>query len=431
MPTTSVNDMQTTDPLKTAAQKTAAIIGAGPAGLMAAERLASQGIRVDVYDAMPSVARKFLLAGIGGMNITHSEDYDTFVSRYREAAAPLRPMLDDFGPQALRDWIHELGIETFVGTSGRVFPKDMKAAPLLRAWLQRLRQQGVTFHPRHRWTGLNPTGNGLEWQFTHPDGTTSIRPDAVVLALGGASWPKLGSDGRWSPLLEQQGVSFEAFKATNCGFEIPWSDFMRERFAGTPVKHVHLSMTTLSGGTESKTGEFIVSDYGIEGSLVYALSAPLREVMLNNPAAARLTLDWLPHTGVEQVVAKLAQPRKGMSFSNVLRKKLNLPAITNALLKECCPELDLNDHKAVAQALKAMRLPAVTATRPLDEVISCAGGVCFDAVNNDLMLSAMPGVFVAGEMLDWEAPTGGYLLTACFATGRWAGNAAARFTLRR
>lgn len=403
-----------------------AIIGAGPAGLMAAERIATAGYQVEVFDAMPSVARKFLLAGVGGMNITHSEDYPLFVQRYREASPALQPMLDAFPPAALRQWIHDLGIDTFVGSSGRVFPTDMKAAPLLRRWLQRLRQQGVVFHPRQRWIGWQQDEQGLCWQFRGPDGEHEQRFSAVVLALGGASWPKLGSDGRWVDVLQQAGVAVTPLQASNCGFELPWSDYLRERFAGTPVKHIRLSLTNSDGSSESKTGEFVITDYGVEGSLVYALSAPLRQRWQQQPEQARLILDWLPHSSLEQISAKLQQPRKGMSFANVLRKKLHLPPLAGALLKECCPHLDPNDSQAVAAALKAMPLPAVTATRPITEAISCAGGVQFAALTPDLMLKELPGVFAAGEMLDWEAPTGGYLLTACFATGRYAGDALLR-----
>ncbi len=398
-----------------------AVIGAGPAGLMAAEEIARHGYQPEVFDAMPSVARKFLLAGIGGMNITHSEALPHFLQRYREAEVHLQPMINDFTPEALREWIHTLGVETFIGTSGRVFPKDMKAAPLLRAWLHRLRQQGVAFHPRHRWTGWRRENDQLIWEIENPEGKKDYQFDAVVLALGGASWPKLGSDGAWCNTLEQQQVDIEPLKASNCGFEIPWSSFIQQRFAGTPVKHVQLTIRNHLGETESRTGEFIVSHYGIEGSLVYALSAPLRECMLHAPESACLTLDWLPHSSEEQLIRKLSQPRKGLSFPNVLKKKLNLPPIANALLRECYPQLDVGNHQAVATALKAMRLPAVTATRPIEEVISCAGGIKFSELDPQLMLRKIPGVFAAGEMLDWEAPTGGYLLTACFASGRWAG----------
>ncbi|APR67643.1 MAG: aminoacetone oxidase family FAD-binding enzyme [Oceanospirillales bacterium] len=398
-----------------------AVIGAGPAGLMAAEHIANAGLAVDVFDAMPSVARKFLLAGIGGMNITHAEDYDTLVTRYGGAQSQLKPILDDIPPLELRAWIHALGVDTFVGTSQRVFPTDMKAAPLLRAWLHRLRSSGVTFHPRHRWTGWNNNTPQDGWVFATPDGEVTHQFDAVVLALGGASWAKLGSDGRWCEPLAQMQVDIAPLKPTNCGFEIPWSDFIRERFAGTPLKNIAVSITDKNGYTEYKKGEFVLSEYGIEGSLIYAISAPLRDLIdTNGEKTAEFFLDWLPNMTVEQIIKKLDQPRKGMSFSNVLRKKLNLPALTNALLKECCPTLNNNNSTDVANAIKAMPMRPQQ-TRPIDEAISSAGGVRFNSTNNDLMLEQLPGVFVAGEMLDWEAPTGGYLLTACFATGKRAG----------
>ena len=398
-----------------------AVIGAGPAGLMAAEHIANAGLAVDVFDAMPSVARKFLLAGIGGMNITHAEDYDTLATRYGGAQSQLKPILDDLPPLELRAWIHALGVDTFVGTSQRVFPTDMKAAPLLRAWLHRLRSSGVIFHPRHRWTGWNNNTPQDGWVFATPDGEVTHQFDAVVLALGGASWAKLGSDGRWCEPLAQMQVDIAPLKPTNCGFEIPWSDFIRERFAGTPLKNIAVSITDKNGNTEYKKGEFVLSEYGIEGSLIYAISAPLRDLIdTNGEKTAEFFLDWLPNMTVEQIINKLDQPRKGMSFSNVLRKKLNLPALTNALLKECCPTLNNNNSTDVANAIEAMPMRPQQ-TRPIDEAISSAGGVRFNSTNNDLMLEQLPGVFVAGEMLDWEAPTGGYLLTACFATGKRAG----------
>lgn len=405
-----------------------AIIGAGPAGLMAAEQLAQAGCSVHVYDAMPSVARKFLLAGVGGMNITHAEPHQQFVQRYREAEPRLRPILDAFPAETLRAWIHDLGIDTFIGSSQRVFPTDMKAAPLLRAWLHRLRQQGVTFHSRHRCLGWQQDEHGIVWEFAQSDQIQQERFAGVVLALGGASWSKLGSDGRWTEWFTRNGIAIAPLQASNCGFELPWSDFLKERYAGTPIKHValrlapsHSSNHATSTDEDAKIGEFIISHYGLEGSLVYALSAPLRQRLQHAPNDAFLIVDWLPHNPLADIQKKLAQPRKGMSFANVLRKKLNLPAICVTLLKECLPELNSNDPAAVAQALKAMPLPNVTTTRPIDEAISCAGGVCFSAVNEQLMLTQLPGVFIAGEMLDWEAPTGGYLLTACFATGKHAG----------
>lgn len=401
-----------------------AIIGAGPAGLMAAEQLASAGHPVRVFDAMPSVARKFLLAGIGGMNITHSEPFSPFLSRYREAAPFLQPYLTALPPDALRAWIHDLGIDTFVGSSGRVFPTDMKAAPLLRAWLSRLKKQGVQFEMKHRWTGLEQQSQGWVWHFTTPTAEESWQFDKVVLALGGASYPRLGSDGAWQEILRPLGVQIHEFKASNCGFELPWSLYIQQRFAGTPLKHIGLSLTNLAGHTESKIGEVVLSQYGLEGSLVYALSAPLRELLLHRSEQAQLHLDWLPHLSADKIRTELSQSKKGDSLSNVLRKKFKLPPLASALLTDCLPQLDKKDPSALAQALKKMPLPAVTATRPIAEAISCAGGIALTAVTDQLMLHALPNVFVAGEMLDWEAPTGGYLLTACFATGFAAGLAA-------
>lgn len=404
---------------KTQPQKTIAIIGAGPAGLMAAEQVAMAGHNVHVFDAMPSVARKFLLAGVGGMNITHAEDYARFITRYREASAALRPMLDAFSPDDLRDWIHQLGIQTFVGSSKRVFPTDMKAAPLLRAWLHRLRKHGVNFHARHRWQGPLKSIND-QWCFDTPEGEKHFAFDAVVFALGGASWARLGSDGSWVPYFLEAGINVSPLKPSNCGFELPWSDFIKARFAGTPIKNIGLRLAN-SKPASAKKGEFIVSEYGIEGSLIYALSAELRKQHEQDPENAYLLLDWLVQFDEAEIIKKLSQSRKGESFTNKLRKKLKLPPIAPALIKECCPELNTQDDAAVAKALKAMPLPRVTQTRPIDEAISSAGGVPFSELTDGLMLKRCPGIFVAGEMLDWEAPTGGYLLTACFATGRCAG----------
>ncbi|KEA65601.1 NAD(FAD)-utilizing dehydrogenase [Marinobacterium lacunae] len=416
-----------TQPADTQSKPTVAIIGAGPAGLMAAEQIASAGIAVEVFDSKPSVARKFLLAGIGGMNITHAEPYEDFVTRYGEARPYLQPMLDAFTPQQLRDWIHDLGIETFVGSSNRVFPTGMKAAPLLRAWLHRLREQGVVFHPRHRWSGWVDGQPQAGWRFDTPDGEIVRRFDAVVLALGGASWAKLGSDGRWFEPLAKAGITLNPLLPSNCGFEMNWSAFVQERFGGTPIKNIALSITTPGGREITRKGEFLITGYGIEGSLIYALSAPLRDLLFSDSEQpAELRLDWLPAHREETIQTKLSQPRKGLSFANLLRKRLHLPPVTSALLKECCPQLDTQDPKAIARALKSMPLRPV-ATRPIDEAISSAGGVPFDEVNSALMLNKLPGVFVAGEMLDWEAPTGGYLLTGCFATGKRAGQGLVRW----
>lgn len=395
------------------ASRTAAIIGAGPAGLMAAEVLAAAGVRVEVFDAMPSVGRKFLLAGVGGMNITHSEAREPFLSRYGERADALAPLIDAFDSHALRAWIHSLGIDTFVGTSGRVFPTDMKAAPLLRAWLKRLREAGVVIHTRHRWQGWDAEGALL---IEGPEGQRTVQADAVVLALGGGSWQRLGSDGAWVPLLQHRGVEVAPLQPSNCGFEVEgWSEFFRDKFAGAPVKPVAMALD----GEAPRQGEFVVTAGGIEGSLVYALSAGIRE-RINASGSATLYLDLLPGRGPEQVIKAISQPRGSKSMANHLRGRLGLDGARAGLLRELSTAEDYADPQRLARLIKALPLRVVR-PRPLDEAISSAGGVCFPAMDARLMLNALPGVFCAGEMLDWEAPTGGYLLTACFASGRAAG----------
>lgn len=389
-----------------------AIIGGGPAGLMAAEVLSRAGCTVDLYDAMPSVGRKFLLAGVGGMNITHAEPFAEFVTRYREAQPALQGSLERFGPEALRQWIHALGIETFVGSSGRVFPTDMKAAPLLRAWLKRLREAGVRIHTRHRWLGWHAQG---ALRIASPSGELRLHPTATVLALGGGSWARLGSDGAWVPQLEARGVAVAALQPTNCGFEVAgWSAHLRERFAGAPLKTVTLR---LPGGTPRR-GEFVLTASGIEGSLVYALSAPIREA-INRSGNVRIELDLLPDRSAEQIARALARPRGSQSMAKHLHRQLRLDGVKAALLRELTDAATFADPQALAQAIKALPITLVR-PRPLDEAISSAGGVRFAELDENLMLRQVPGVFCAGEMLDWEAPTGGYLLTACFASGRAA-----------
>lgn len=395
------------------APRTAIVIGGGPAGLMAAEVLASADVRVELFDAMPSVGRKFLLAGVGGMNITHSEAREPFLSRYGERAQTLAPLIDAFDSEALCAWIHGLGIDTFVGTSGRVFPTDMKAAPLLRAWLKRLREAGVAIHTRHRWLGWDAKGALL---IEGPEGPRRLAAAATVLALGGGSWQRLGSDGAWVPLLAGRAVDISPLRPANCGFEVQgWSEFFRDKFAGAPVKPVALS---LAGGTP-RQGEFVVTATGVEGSLVYALSAGIR-TQIEQHGSATLYLDLLPSRGLEQVAQAVAQPRGSKSMANHLRGRLGLDGVRAGLLRELSTAADYADPQRLAQLIKALPLTVVR-TRPLDEAISSAGGVTFKALDPQLMLKALPGVFCAGEMLDWEAPTGGYLLTACFASGRAAG----------
>lgn len=400
-----------------------AIIGGGPAGLMAAEVLSQAGIAVDLYDAMPSVGRKFLLAGVGGMNITHAEDYATFVSRYRQRTDHLRPLLDAFNPAALREWIHGLGIDTFVGSSGRVFPTDMKAAPLLRAWLKRLRDSGVQIHTRQRWLGWSEDG---QLRLAGPLGETLLEPAATLLALGGGSWARLGSDGAWVPLLQARGVVIAPLQPANCGFEVAgWSQHLVGKFAGAPLKTVSLALP----GETLRRGEFVLTATGIEGSLVYALSADIRE-RINATGSATLLLDLLPDRSQAQIAGALARPRGSQSMAKHLHRQLKLDGAKAALLRELTAAETFQAPQALAAAIKALPIPLVR-PRPLDEAISSAGGVPFEALDENLMLRQLPGVFCAGEMLDWEAPTGGYLLTACFATGRAAAEGMLRWLKQR
>jgi uncharacterized flavoprotein (TIGR03862 family) len=391
---------------------TIAVVGAGPAGLMAAEVLAQAGRQVHVFDAMPSAGRKFLLAGKGGLNLTHSESSGPFASRYGARRAQVEPWLDTFGPQALRDWAQALGITTFVGTSGRVFPAEMKAAPLLRAWLHRLRAAGVQFHMRHRFTGWREDG---ALRFETPQGEQHIAADAVVLALGGASWPRLGSDGAWAPLLGQRGVPVAPLQPANCGFDVHggWSDYFRTRFAGQPFKSVAIRFRDFH-----RQGEFVATETGVEGSLVYAASAMLRDEIAAS-GTATFELDLLPARTAEQVLVEVAHPRGSRSLANHLKGRLGIDGIKLALLHEMMAKDDLHDNGKLAASIKGLPV-TLAAPRPVEEAISTAGGVAFHGMDAHLMLDAMPGVFCAGEMLDWEAPTGGYLLTACFATGRVA-----------
>lgn len=393
-----------------------AIIGGGPAGLMAAEVLSQHGVRVDLYDAMPSVGRKFLMAGKSGLNLTHAEPLETFLSRFGARRAELEPIITAFGPQALRDWAAGLGTETFVGSSGRVFPAAMKAAPLLRAWLRRLREAGVRFHMRHRWSGFSADG-GL--CFMTPDGETVVTADATLLALGGGSWARLGSTGAWVSTLMQRGITVLPLRPANCGFEVQWSEHLRARFAGEPVKSVTLCFTDLAGVVHHKQGDFVISEYGIEGSLVYPFATSIAD-FIARAGSAVLTVDLLPDMPAEKVGKKLAQPRGKRSMSEHLRRQLGISGVKSALLHESLAKEVFTDPLRLAVAIKALPITCQR-PRPIDEAISTAGGVAFDALDENLMLKQLPGVFCAGEMLDWDAPTGGYLLTACFASGYVAG----------
>jgi uncharacterized flavoprotein (TIGR03862 family) len=413
-----------------------AVIGGGPAGLMAAELLSRAGHAVHLFDAMPSVGRKFLLAGKGGMNLTHAEPLDAFIGRYAERADRLRPLLQAFGPQTVRDWAAGLGIATFVGSSQRVFPTDMKAAPLLRAWLHRLRHPApggapVTFYMRHRWLGWTDDGTGA-LRFAMPSGELHVSTRATVLALGGASWARLGSNGAWVPALQNTGVPVAPLQPSNCGFDVAscgahvagegWSPFFRDRFAGQPFKSIALAFTDSQGQSFARRGEFVATATGIEGSLVYAASALIRDEISRN-GSATIQLDLLPDRSPEQVAAHTAHPRGSRSLSAHLKSRLGIDGIKMALLNERLDKATLHDPAALARHLKALSLKLLR-PRPIDEAISTAGGVVLEALDAHLMVRERPGLFCAGEMLDWEAPTGGYLLTACLASGARAGEGA-------
>ena len=399
-----------------------AIVGGGPAGLMAADVLGRtvSALRVELFEAMPTPGRKLLMAGRGGLNITHSEARDAFDARYGARRERIAPLLDAFGPDEVRAWMRELGIDSFVGSSGRVFPAGMKAAPLLRAWVHRLRAAGVRLHPRHRWNGLSPLPDGrYALGFATPAGDVRIEADAVILALGGGSWARLGSNGAWVPLLERAGLPVATLRPANCGFDVRWSDYLRTRFAGQPVKNVVASAVDTDGAEHRRAGEFVITENGVEGGLIYALSAPLRDV-IERDGTARLTLDLLPERTPAQVLAEVARPRGARSLASHLQSRLGLKGVKVALLHEVLTRIKVADPACLAQTIKALPMTLV-APRPLDEAISSAGGVLFEAFDERLMARRLPGLFCAGEMLDWEAPTGGYLLTACLASGRAAG----------
>ncbi len=402
------------------------VVGGGPAGLMAADVLSRAGVAVHLYDAMPSVGRKFLLAGKGGLNLTHSEPFDIFVSRYGARRAQLQNLLRDFDPTAVRQWAQELGVDTFVGSSGRVFPTEMKAAPLLRAWLRRLRHRapgiGVQFHMRHRWTGWQADSAAVtKLSFDTASGALQAQADAVLLALGGASWSRLGSDGAWVPWLSARGVAVAPLLPANCGFDVQggWSEHFASRFAGQPFKSVAISFSASDAGVFQRKGEFVATASGVEGSLIYAASSQLRDQIMQH-GKATFTLDLLPDFSAERVLADVRHPRGSRSLSSHLKSRLGIDGIKAALLYELLSKEQMHDPAQLATAIKALPVTLVAA-RPIDEAISSAGGVRFEALNENLMVEQLPGLFCAGEMLDWEAPTGGYLLTACLASGKRAG----------
>ena len=402
----------------TISKASVAIIGAGPAGLMTAETLAQSGIGVAVFDAMPSVGRKFLMAGRGGLNLTHSEPLDAFLTRYREATPKLASAIESFPPERLRAWCEALGQPTFVGSSGRIFPKALKASPLLRAWLRRLGAMGVSFSMRHRWIGWDDSGRV---SFQTPDGQRVIAADATVLALGGASWPRLGSDGSWTETLRARGASISPLKPSNCGFTVNWSDIFRERFEGEPLKGI-----TLAFGGRNVRGEAVITRAGIEGGAVYALSAELREAILTS-GQATLQVALRPDIATGDLVKRLSASRGKQSFSNWLRKAAQMSPVAIGLLQEVAHASPVSlaslSAERLAELINALPLQ-LSGIAPIARAISSAGGISFDELDTGFMLRRLPGVFAAGEMLDWEAPTGGYLLQACFATGFAAGRGA-------
>jgi uncharacterized flavoprotein (TIGR03862 family) len=405
-----------------------AVIGGGPAGLMAAEVARSAGFPVDVYEGRGSVGRKFLIAGKGGLNLTHSEAPESFYSRYGSRRAEVSGWLSAFDTDALRQWARELGVETFIGSSGRVFPMDLKAAPLLRTWVRRLRDSGVKFHVNHTCLGWNHDG---ALRLDTPGGEVLLKPAATVLALGGGSWPQLGSDGRWVSWLAARDVAISPLKPSNCGFNVAWSEHFAARFAGRPIKPALVTINDPAdpaGAKHRHQGEFVITETGIEGSLIYALSARLRDA-IEAHGSAEIELDLAPGRDEARLLRELSRPRQGRSLSEFLRRNAGIEGVQAGLLHERVSKADLNDPAALTRWIKALPL-TLTSPRPLAEAISSAGGVLLEACDRHLMLSALPGVFCAGEMLDWEAPTGGYLLAASFAGGRIAGAGAVEW-LRR
>lgn len=393
-----------------------AVIGGGPAGLMAAETAVAAGARVELFEAQPSVGRKLLLAGRGGLNLTHAEPLDAVLSRYGARRARLAPFVQAFSPAALRDWARGLGIETFVGTSGRIFPRDLKAAPLLRAWVRRLKAAGVQIHVRHRWQGWDERG---ALRFATPAGLRLVSCEAVVLALGGGSWPQSGSDAAWVPILAGRQVDIAPLKPANCGFDVRWTDHFRTKFAGQPVKNVTVTATHRDGVAVRARGDCVITEHGLEGGAIYLVSAALRDG-IEAEGTATLHMDLAPDRALERLTADLSQPRGKRTMATHLTRRAGIAGVKAGLLREVVNTEDFADAARVAEAIKSLPI-RIVAPRPLAEAISTAGGLAFEALDERLMIRSLPGLFCAGEMLDWEAPTGGYLLTACLATGRAAG----------
>lgn len=399
-----------------------AVIGGGPTGMIAAEWLAHQRYSVKLYNAKPAVLRKFLVAGKGGLNLSRDEDFEIFLTRYGNHRKELEPFLRVFGPTELRAWVQNLGFETFVGSSGKIFPISMQAVPIRRAWIQRLEQQGVRFRLNHRWLGWDQEMN---LNFESKSEKVITHPDATILALGGASWPVTGSDGTWASILQHHGIEISPLKPANCGFDVKWSDYFRDRFQGTPLKSVAIHFQPTSGELVHQIGEFVITHYGVEGSLIYTLSAAIRDEIFEYGQAS-IYLDLAPDWSILQLETRLSRPRGSRSISSHIEKSVGIHGVKAGLLWEYLPRSVFNDPKQLAIAIKSLAVPLI-APRPIEEAISTAGGVCFKDLDDHLMLKKIPGVFCAGEMLDWEAPTGGYLLTACFSTGQAAARGVAHW----
>lgn len=389
-----------------------AIVGCGPAGLMAADVLSQSGYSVTIFDSMLSAGRKFLIASKGGLNLTHSMHFEKFLAMYGERSNDLTPFLENFGPEELRNWISELGFRTFEGSSGRIFPEDMRGGAILHAILERLKSRSVEFQFNHKWCGWDEEQNQI---FATNAGMFSRRFDAIVLSLGGASWPQTGSDAGWVPFFKQNGINVTPMRPSNCGFEVNWSDYFIDHYAGQPIKPVVLSFTDLRGQIHQQKGEFIATKYGIEGSLVYAFSSFLRDSIEKNGQSI-VYLDLAPDMNAEQLITRLSSQRGTRSLSTHLKKSIGFSGIRTNLLFELLEKTSLNDPIELAKSIKNLPIRLISA-RPISEAISTAGGVAFSELDDELMLKKFPGTFCAGEMLDWEAPTGGFLLTACFSTG--------------
>jgi len=401
-----------TQEVKSRKHKSIAVIGGGPAGMIAAESLIASGYTVNLFDAKPAVLRKLLVAGNSGLNITKAESFDVFLSRYGEHSNKLARFLQGFGPEELISWVHGLGIQTFTGTSNKVFPEMMNAVFLRIAWIQRLQKKGVHFHLAHRWVGWNQSNELL---FETRQGIRSFSTDATILALGGASWPTTGSDGKWLEVLEKEDLLIEPLKPANCGFNVEWSEHFRQKYAGTPIKSVILHFYPKEGTSVNQKGEFVISHYGVEGSLIYTFSSQIRDE-ISKFGQATIYLDLAPDWEQQKLESRLAKPRGSKSLSSHIYKSIGLRDAKAGLLWEFLSRESMDNPATLARFIKSLPVPLIS-PRPIQEAISTAGGLSFQELSDDLMLLKKPGVFCAGEMLDWEAPTGGYLLTACFSTG--------------